>query len=74
MWDYIVLGQVPGTQIQVTFESWLISTSGLFTCLLGLLLIRAIRNNQLVLVMRISRVVESAAYTQWLATRRFIKV
>lgn len=29
MWDYIVLGQVPGTGFQVSFETWLTGVTGL---------------------------------------------
>ena len=29
MWDWIVLGFIPGTDIQVSFENWLVTVAGL---------------------------------------------
>jgi hypothetical protein len=73
MWDYIVLGQVPGTHFQVSFEIWLLSMTGLLFSCLVLLAARSSFNKQLLIAFRISRVLQTAAYTQWLITRRHIQ-
>lgn len=73
MWDVIVLGEIPGTQIQVNFEVWLSFILGLFMCLLALLMIRSLKTSHLMLVLRINHVLQTAAYAQWLATRRHIQ-
>jgi hypothetical protein len=73
MWDVIVLGEIPGTQIQVNFEVWLSFILGLFICLLALLAIRSLKTSRLMLTLRISHILQTAAYTQWLATRHHIQ-
>jgi hypothetical protein len=73
MWDFIVLGQIPGTQIQVNFETWLAAIIGLLFCMAVLRSIKAIRSSHWLLARRINRIIQSAAYTQWLITRRHIQ-
>ena len=73
MWEYIVLGQVPGTQIQVTFTLWLLFITGLGSCLGALYAVHYLRSSKLLLALRINHVLQTAAYTQWLVTRRHIQ-
>jgi hypothetical protein len=76
MWDYIVLGQIPGTQVQVNFEVWLIGTTGLV--LLCLFILATHSNGSAVQGPlrkqsannaandRTGRWLQTAAYLQWL--------
>lgn len=41
VWDYIVLGQIPGTSVQINFIGWLFIVAGLT---LGLGIVQAVRS------------------------------
>lgn len=73
MWDFIVLGQVPGTQVQVNFEAWLAGMIGLLGSLIIVRSAYTLMHSRWLLARRINRVIQSAAYTQWLITRRHIQ-
>jgi|GEM_PF-1859217 len=73
MWEVIVLGQIPGTQIEVSFGVWLAFIIGAVFCSSTLFGVRNFRTSKLVLAMRINRTIQTAAYTQWLVTRRYIQ-
>lgn len=73
MWEYIVLGQIPGTQIQVNFETWLAGMIGLLGGLIVLSGIHSFMRSHWLLAHRINRIIQSAAYTQCLITRRHIR-
>jgi hypothetical protein len=73
MWDFIVLGQIPGTQIQVTFNIWLTLTGGIASGIIFYMVGRCLQSNHLVAVLRIKRILQTAAYSQWLITRRHIQ-
>lgn len=73
MWDYIVLGQIPGTSVQVTFEMWLIIISAFVAVISGLGLVHYGRTSRLLLALRIGYILQTAAYSQWLLTRRHIR-
>lgn len=73
MWDIIVLGQVPGTQIQVNFETWLAGMIGLLGSLIVLRGAHSFMRSRWLLAHRVNRIIQSAAYTQWLITRRHIQ-
>lgn len=73
MWDIIVLGQVPGTQIQVNFETWLAVVIGLAAGIVILRSTQIIRSSQWLLARRVNRVLQRAAYAQWLISRGYIQ-
>lgn len=73
MWDIIVLGQVPGTQIQVSFGFWLVFVAALALSIITVSLLRSLIANHTFAVMRINRIMQTAAYSQWLITRRHIQ-
>jgi hypothetical protein len=73
MWDIIVLGQIPGTQIQISFESWLLCTIGVFSGASVYIAMHLVRQSQIVTALRVRHVLQTAAYTQWLVTRRHIQ-
>lgn len=68
MWDYIVLGQVPGTQIQVSFETWLFGMAGVATLYLVSSSFRVYKTHRRSLQRRIRRASQMAAYLEWLLT------
>jgi len=73
MWEDIVLGRIPGTQVQVSFEIWLIITSCIAFLLLGRQLSRSTAVQYLWVIVRIQRVLQTATYTQSLSARSFIQ-
>jgi len=73
MWELIVLGQVPGTQIQVSFGIWLAFIIGLSFCFGTLFSVRNFKSSKIVVAMRINHAIQTAAYTQWLVSRRYIQ-
>ncbi len=73
MWDFIVLGQIPGTQIQVSFSFWLVFVVALALSVTSVSLLRSLLANHTLAVMRINRIMQTAAYSQWLITRRHIQ-
>lgn len=73
MWDIIVLGQIPGTQIQVSFGFWLMFVGALTLSIIAVSLLRSLIANHTLAVMRINRIMQTAAYSQWLVTRRHIQ-
>ncbi len=73
MWDFIVLGEVPGTQVQVSFSFWLVFVAALLLSLVTVSLIRVLIINHALAVLRINRILQTAAYSQWLITRRHIQ-
>jgi len=66
MWDMIVLGQVPGTQIQISFLSWLLFSIGLVAGLSAFGAMRAVKHANFITALRIRHIMRTAAYTQWL--------
>ena len=80
MWEYIVMGQVPGTQIQVNFNTWVLLTAApVFVWILFSSVRSAhkaahlLQHSQLLAMFRISYIMQTAAYMQLLATRRHIQ-
>jgi hypothetical protein len=73
MWEYIVLGQIPGTHIQVDFTAWVILITIIFGSLALLLAARSKRALRMLLILQIQYVLQSAAYYQWLTNRRHIQ-
>jgi hypothetical protein len=73
MWDFIVLGEVPGTQVQVSFSFWLVFVAALVMSLMLVSLVRILVSNHALAVLRINRILQTAAYSQWLITRRHIQ-
>lgn len=74
MWDIIVLGQIPGTQIQISFESWALFSIGLIAGFSAYIVLRFARHSHIITVLRVRHILQTAAYAQWLTTRRFIRV
>lgn len=68
MWEYIVLGQIPGTQIQVSFETWLFGTAGVGALYLAGNSFRIYKNHRHTLLRRVRRLSQMAAYLEWLLT------
>jgi hypothetical protein len=73
MWDYIVLGQIPGTQIRVSFTGWLIVTAILGLCVFSLASVRFVRTSRLLAAWHIRHILQTAAYAQLLANRRHMQ-
>jgi hypothetical protein len=73
MWELIVLGQIPGTQIQVSFGIWLAFIIGVIFCYGTLFGARSFKASKILVAMRINRAIRTAAYTQWLVTRQHIQ-
>lgn len=77
MWEYIVLGQVPGTQIQVSFETWLVVTTGVFACYVTYSLLRSFKAHRYALTRHLRQAThlfsQTAAYMLWLITRRHLQ-
>jgi hypothetical protein len=74
MWELIVMGQIPGTQVQVNFTGWLL----IIITLTGLLSIHRVlgtwRHSRFVAVLRIRRILLTSAYIPMLATRSSMQV
>lgn len=73
MWDFIVLGQIPGTQIRVSFDIWLIIVTVLAVGSASYIAVHSIRNSRMFAMWLIRRVLQTAAYSQMLATRRHMQ-
>ena len=80
MWEYIVMGQIPGTQIQVNFNTWVLIIAAPLCAWAIFMSVRSttrtvhmVRHSQLFAMFRISYVMQTAAYMQLLATRRHIQ-
>ncbi len=73
MWDLIVLGEIPGTQIQVSFTDWLIVILVLSVILVVLLVIRQARYSKLVAAWHIRRILLTSAYLPLLISRRHMQ-
>jgi hypothetical protein len=66
MWDCIVLGEIPGTNIQVSFEMWLMAVTAL---LAAVLLWRELRTKRVRSYLLISFASLTAKYNEQMLTR-----
>lgn len=66
MWDCIVLGEIPGTNFQVSFEIWLATVTGMLAIVL---LWRELRSKRVRSYVMISFAVLTAKYNEQMITR-----
>jgi hypothetical protein len=80
MWEYIVMGQIPGTHLQVDFTMWLLLVACPLVVWFSYRLLRSaykisaiLYHSQTFAAVRVGYVMQTAAYTQLLLTRRHIQ-
>jgi hypothetical protein len=80
MWELIVMGQIPGTQIQVNFNTWLFAVFGaigLWVFYKTARTVPAPHMQQRITMLRVGRIMraalQDAAYTPLLAIRHHIQ-
>ena len=73
MWDMIVLGQIPGTQTQISFLSWVLFSIGLIAGISAFAGMRIAKHANLIAALRIRHIMRTAAYAQWLTTHNRIQ-
>ena len=70
MWEYIVLGEVPGTSVQVSFETWLLAVA----CLVAVsIIIWEIRRKKLRSFLLLRLTLLTLKFDEQALTRRHIQ-
>lgn len=73
MWEYIVLGQIPGTHVRVSFAAWLAGCIVTACLLVVASMLRSDYTRRIIYLWQIRHIMQTAAYTQWLFNRRHIQ-
>ena len=81
MWEYIVMGQIPGTRFEVNFNTWLLFVGTPLGLWALYRLSRSIwqafvvaRQSERIAALRISYIIQTAAYLRLLTGRQHMQV